>query len=124
MANIVVWNGEGNWTPPGEASVVQIPEGQVCVIGDHYSDGLFITADRSAPQIVETLEQIRARNEATRTQLLTNAGLEIDPLQDAVDLDMATAEEKRLLLLWKKYRVSIIRMEITGDQPVWPLPPT
>lgn len=46
----------------------------------------------------------------------------ITPLQDAVDLDMATDEEKENLLAWKKYRVLIMRVDTSS--PEWPTPPT
>lgn len=43
--------------------------------------------------------------------LLSEARLIIDPLQDAVDLAMATDDEKATLLKWKKYRVLLGRVD-------------
>ncbi|WP_340608936.1 tail fiber assembly protein, partial [Xenorhabdus bharatensis] len=46
------------------------------------------------------------------------------PLQDAVDLDMATKEEKAALLKWKKYRVLLNRVDCsTAPDIVWPEQP-
>lgn len=42
----------------------------------------------------------------------------IAPLQDAVDLDMATDEEKQQLTDWRKYRVLLSRID--DSKPVWP----
>ncbi|EOF5167250.1 tail fiber assembly protein, partial [Salmonella enterica] len=42
----------------------------------------------------------------------------IAPLQDAVDLDEATDEEKARLLAWRKYRVLVNRVDTSN--PVWP----
>lgn len=39
------------------------------------------------------------------------------PLQDAVDIDDATAADEELLKLWKKYRVALNRLP---DQPGYP----
>lgn len=56
--------------------------------------------------------------------LLSEARLIIDPLQDAVDLAMATEDEKATLLEWKKYRVLLMRID-TSKAPdiIWPLTP-
>ncbi|HAL7766072.1 TPA: tail fiber assembly protein, partial [Escherichia coli] len=45
----------------------------------------------------------------------------ISPLQDAVDLEIATEEEISLLTAWKKYRVLLNRVDIL--EPVWPVQP-
>ncbi|RXB07363.1 tail fiber assembly protein, partial [Escherichia coli] len=48
----------------------------------------------------------------------------IAPLQDAVDLDMATDDETKLLLVWKKYRVLLMRVDTsTAPDIEWPTPP-
>ncbi|ECI4313920.1 phage tail protein, partial [Salmonella enterica subsp. salamae] len=59
--------------------------------------------------------------EETKKQLLQLATDKIAPLQDAVDLDEATDEEKARLLAWKKYRVQVNRVDTTN--PVWPEQP-
>lgn len=54
-------------------------------------------------------------------QLLEKAGKAIAPLQDADDLGLATEEERALLLAWKKYRISINRIDVDqGDAITWP----
>ncbi|MCC3262021.1 tail fiber assembly protein, partial [Paenibacillus polymyxa] len=48
----------------------------------------------------------------------------IAPLQDAVDLDMATEEEKTMLADWKKYRVMLNRLDMTSAPEIdWPVAP-
>lgn len=62
--------------------------------------------------------------EGARTGLMQKATNIIAPLQDAVDLDMATDEEKAQLLAWKKYRVLLNRVDInTAPDINWPAPP-
>ena len=61
-----------------------------------------------------------------RDRRLAEAALRIAPLQDAVDLDNATAADVANLKLWKQYRVAVNRV---SDQPGfpetidWPTPP-
>ncbi|ECE9970992.1 tail fiber assembly protein, partial [Salmonella enterica subsp. enterica serovar Glostrup] len=59
--------------------------------------------------------------EETKKQLLQLATDKIAPLQDAVDLDEATDDEKARLLAWKKYRVQVNRVDTSN--PVWPEQP-
>lgn len=48
----------------------------------------------------------------------------IGPLQDAVDLGMATKEEEAQLIAWKTYRVELNRVDTsTAPDITWPEPP-
>jgi hypothetical protein len=49
--------------------------------------------------------------------LMSEAALKIAPLQDAVDLNIATEDEKQCLKVWKLYRVKLNRIE---QQPSFP----
>ena len=62
-------------------------------------------------------------NAAEKDRLLALATLRIAPLQDAVDLDDATAAEVVLLKKWKQYRVAVNRVDPTAENLKWPVPP-
>lgn len=64
-----------------------------------------------------------AANTYERDRLLSAATLAIAPLQDAVDLEDATAKEIALLKKWKQYRVAVNRTDLTVDPAVWPKAP-
>jgi len=68
-------------------------------------------------------EEVRATNTSTRDVLLAQAATAIAPLQDAVDLDMATDAEGALLKLWKQYRVAVNRVDLSQATPTWPEQP-
>lgn len=72
---------------------------------------------------VPTAEETLATNTATRDYLLGLAALAIAPLQDAVDLEMATVEEAASLKLWKQYRVAVSRIDLTLAAATWPVMP-
>ncbi|MBZ3684048.1 tail fiber assembly protein, partial [Providencia rettgeri] len=55
--------------------------------------------------IIITAEQLITIAEQKKKTLLVDAANAIAPLQDAVDLGMATDEEKAKLTAWKTYRV-------------------
>lgn len=61
---------------------------------------------------------------ATKAALIKSAAAKIDPLQDAVDLDMATDEEKSRYDAWRKYRVLLTRVDtLLAPDIDWPEPP-
>lgn len=75
------------------------------------------------PQLTPVQQvEIASWEKAARLEM---AGKAIAPLQDADDLGVATAEEKPLLLAWKKYRVLINRIDVAqGDAIAWPEVPS
>lgn len=73
---------------------------------------------------VYTPEELKEQAEAERARRLQIAGRNIAPLQDAQDLEIATEEEKAALLMWKRYRVLLNRVETTMAPNVeWPQAP-
>ncbi|EPY9286340.1 MULTISPECIES: tail fiber assembly protein [Enterobacteriaceae] len=81
------------------------------------ADGFPVLTDPPPP----TTEELIAKAERQKSALMAQANNSIAPLQDAVDLGMATDEESTALSEWKKYRVLLMRVDTT--KPVWPIPP-
>ncbi|MDP9893226.1 hypothetical protein J2W32_001469 [Variovorax boronicumulans] len=108
---------ERRFHPDFVATLVPIPAGQEVATGDTWSeaDGF----EPPPPPPAPTADHVKA----TRDALLAEATLRIAPLQDAADLDDATAAETALLKLWKQYRVALSRIEQQAGFPgavVWP----
>ncbi|WP_407223666.1 tail fiber assembly protein [Enterobacter roggenkampii] len=58
---------------------------------------------------------------ATKAAFMKSASEQIAPLQDAVDLDMATDDEKARLDAWRKYRVLLTRVDTSSAPAItWP----
>ncbi|HER1288810.1 TPA: tail fiber assembly protein [Salmonella enterica subsp. enterica serovar Elomrane] len=68
-------------------------------------------------EAAETAARLREA-EGTKSRLLQVASGKIAPLQDAVDLEIATDDEKVQLDEWKKYRVLVNRVDTSN--PDWP----
>lgn len=72
--------------------------------------------DEAAQQAAE----VAAAN-ATKSELIKSASEQIEPLQDAVVLDMATDDEIARFNEWRKYRVLLTRVDTsTAPAIVWP----
>lgn len=105
--------------PEFVAGLVEIPAGQEVVIGGTYEGGVF--GPVPPPPAVTAPEAL-----AQRDGLLAIATARIAPLQDAVDLDQATAAEIALLKKWKQYRVALNRIQDQAGFPAsvdWPIAP-
>ncbi|EJA5011301.1 tail fiber assembly protein [Salmonella enterica] len=71
-------------------------------------------------EVAEAAARLREA-EGTKNRLLQMASEKIAPLQDAVDLGIATDDEKARLDEWKKYRVRVNRVDTSN--PDWPEQP-
>lgn len=109
---------ERRFTPDVVSTLIDVTGLQVS-IGDVYANGTFSPYIPPAP----TAAEILARNTAIRNSLLELAAQRIAPLQDAVDLGIATADETAKLIAWKRYRVDVNRIDLTLLSPAWPAEP-
>ncbi|VEN40682.1 unnamed protein product [Callosobruchus maculatus] len=116
------YNNAGNW--PNDA--VEISDRWYNYLLDGQSTGKIITSNEyglpilSDPPMPSKDELIQVA-EVEKQRLLTGATIVIAPLQDAVDLGIATEKEISLLQEWKKYRVLINRIDSSTAPDIdWP----
>lgn len=100
------------------ASLMQAPSSGLTIVPG--PDGYPTTVEAPKPSD----EEIEANNIAVRDSLISAAALRIAPLQDAVDLGVATTEEESALLAWKRYRVDVNRVDLSVQAPQWPTVPS
>ncbi len=109
--------------PAGFVAVFNSDEASWHLVEDHRGktvydvasgDALFISELGSLPENVTWL----------KNSLMQVASEHIAPLQDAVDLEIATEKETLLLEAWKKYRVLLNRVDTsTAPDIEWPALP-
>ncbi|EMM9642004.1 tail fiber assembly protein [Providencia rettgeri] len=91
------------------------------------TDDLTLISEQEALAITNpppSKEQLIAEAEQQKQSLLAEANNSIAPLQDAVDLGMATDEEKAQLTAWKTYRVLLNRVDTSTAPDIdWPQKP-
>lgn len=91
-------------------------------------DGLVKITEKEADKLrmppPPTQEQLTELAEAKKQRLMSEATAVIAPLQDAVDLGMATPEEETALKEWKKYRILLSRVDTSTAPGIdWPIKP-
>ncbi|QOV63007.1 tail fiber assembly protein [Kosakonia pseudosacchari] len=75
------------------------------------------------PIWVEVPGQIVENNAGIIASLIADASVIISPLQDAVDMDIATEKDISRLKAWKLYRVQLFRTDTSVVDMVLPTPP-
>jgi hypothetical protein len=113
-------------TPADGLVVLPIPDAEQPAPAQGYAAidwSQVVTAEDKAQAAIE---QLRTTAMAEVAQRRAAADLAIAPLQDAVDLDDATPAEAEALIAWKRYRVSLNRLQDQPDYPTaidWPALP-
>ena len=93
------------------------PEGKMRIAGE---DGMPAWADFPPP----TQEELIQQAEYEKRKRSQEAARVIAPLQDAVDLGIATGDEVKRLNAWKEYRVQVNRIDTTTAPDIaWPPKP-
>jgi hypothetical protein len=96
-----------------EISPEALPE-DVSDLPYRYENGEFV-------KFVQPAIEVAAQQKST---LLSQAAAAIAPLQDAVDVDDATDEELASLKAWKKFRVTLNRLDLAAAPDIdWPAVP-
>ncbi|WP_140918373.1 tail fiber assembly protein [Limnobaculum xujianqingii] len=115
-----VWPDDCIFVPDSvydEFSASESPVGKVRSVGN---DGLPFWADIPAA----TKEELVAFAAAQKSVYLALSADKIAPLNDAIELDIATTEEVAQLKTWKKYRVLLTRVDTsTAPDIEWPEQP-
>ncbi|RVU74730.1 tail fiber assembly protein [Pantoea dispersa] len=92
-------------------------EGRVIAVGEN---GMPVAND--APPLTSAQQIEIAENQ--KSLLMAEATVAIAPLQDAVDLDEATDNERTQLTVWKKYRIVLNRVNTSMAPDItWPYKP-
>ena len=108
---------------PADAQIISNKWYQHLIAGQ--ASGRQITANQYGQPILITppVDYIGAAD-SEKTQRLAEATAKIAPLQDAVDLGIATDDEVAQLNAWKTYRVEVNRVDTsTAPDITWPVPP-
>lgn len=121
VINTILWDGEAEIDFGVGIKSIPIESGQIVSIGYTYKNGKFTPPPISDEQKEQNEKSALENNLSTKKSFMDEATLKINILQDAVDLDMATDDEKIQLTAWKKYRVLLNRIDAnTTEKVTWP----
>ena len=129
----VFYSAKDNGFYPDDIEFNNLPDDLIEISVDYWQELLNgqngkkeISSDKNGyPVLVDvapaTAEQLKVIASREKERLMALATVAIAPLQDAVELGIATEEEAAALTEWKKYRVMLMRVDTS--KPVWPTPP-
>lgn len=121
VLNTFMWDGEGEYQHDEDTEVIEYNDSNIAGPGYLYDGAAFsrppLTDEEQAVVDQQNAESVSAMKQT----LMDEASLKISILQDAVDLDMATDDEKTRLTAWKQYRVLLNRVDTSStSNVVWP----
>ena len=129
----VFYSAKDNGFYPDDIEFNNLPDDLIEISVDYWQELLNgqngkkeISSDKNGyPVLVDvapaTAEQLKVIASREKERLMALATVAIAPLQDAVELGIATEEEAAALTERKKYRVMLMRVDTS--KPVWPTPP-
>lgn len=121
-AIIAFYDSEDSPAPEG-AQAIEITDDQwqACLSSPLYKvAGGALVAPTTAQLVAQAAAFKVAEMGVTRDSLMAQAAQRIAPLQDALDLGVATDTESASLKAWKEYRVALNRLDLTADSVSWP----
>ncbi|WP_334470116.1 tail fiber assembly protein [Arsenophonus sp. PmNCSU2021_1] len=105
---------------PHELSIVDIEE----LPDDFNIDEKWVYINGEIERYQLTKKELIQQAEQSKYSLMNNTNMIIHPLQDAVDLNMSTENEKLQLGKWKKYRILLNRIDTSAAPDIeWPKKP-
>ncbi|WP_313383136.1 tail fiber assembly protein [Pantoea sp.] len=123
VINTFLWDGEGVYQHEEGTTLVEYDDSNIAGPGYLYDGKSFsrppLTDEEQAIIDKQNIESVSAMKQ----RLIDEATLNISILQDAVDMEMATDDEKASLSSWKKYRVLLNRVDVSGKNISWPSKP-
>lgn len=112
-----------NW--PDKEDLVEIDNDEYERYSSQPPRGHILAADLNGkPTWQEVPGQIEENNVGIIKSLMAVASAKIAPLQDAVDLDIATEDEIAALKEWKLYRIKLNRIDTTVTDLNLPVAPS
>ncbi|HID1000481.1 TPA: tail fiber assembly protein [Enterobacter roggenkampii] len=123
VINTFLWDGEGDLQHEEKTEVIEYDDNNIAGPGYIYDGKSFsrppLTDEEQAIIDKQNIESVSAMKQ----RLIDEATLNISILQDAIDMEMATDDEKASLSSWKKYRVLLNRVDASGKNISWPSMP-
>ncbi|HHA1387841.1 tail fiber assembly protein [Enterobacter kobei] len=120
VINVIVWDGEEEFTTSESGEEVVVCEPGVCCIGASYVDGVFTPP----PTPEKTHDELVTEANQQKTSLIDYAASVIDPLKDALDGGYIEEEDKAKLTAWQKYRYQLTKVDTsTAPDISWPVQP-
>lgn len=109
---------------PDEMVLIEIDDKQYEIYSGQPPRGYILSADENGnPMWEEVPGQIEENNIGIIESLMAVASAKIAPLQDAIDMDIATEKEAAQLKQWKMYRIELNRVDTTATDMILPTAP-
>ncbi len=120
VVNIVIWDGEAEWSPNSGQTAAEIKDGVEVDIGYSFIDGKFVAPVVPAPTHAEVVVEAKRR----KSQILLTINETTQLWQTQLALGIITDEDKATLTLWMKYAQEVQAIDTSAAPDItWPTEP-
>ncbi|MCW2454606.1 UNVERIFIED_ORG: hypothetical protein M2414_002345 [Rahnella aquatilis] len=121
VTNVILWNGESEWSPEEGQTVIEVKAGVEAGIGYSIVDGEFV-----APATVTlSKEELIVEADKQKQQILQSVNTTTQMWQTQLTLGIITNDDKEALTAWMKYAQSVNAVDTSASPNItWPSEPS
>lgn len=120
VTNIILWDGEAEWSPDEGQTVIEVKAGVEAGIGYSVVGDEFVAPATFTP----SKEELIAKADEQKQQILQSVNTTTQMWQTQLTLGIITDDDKVSLTAWMKYTQAVDAVDTTtAPEIVWPTTP-
>lgn len=121
VTNVILWNGEAEWSPEEGQTVIEVKAGVEAGIGYSIADGEFVAPATVTP----SKEELIVEADKQKQQILQSVNTTTQMWQTQLTLGIITNDDKEALTAWMKYAQSVNAVDTSASPNItWPSEPS
>lgn len=121
VTNVILWNGEAEWSPEEGQTVIEVKAGVEAGIGYSIVDGEFVAPATVTP----SKEELIVEADKQKQQILQSVNTTTQMWQTQLTLGIITNDDKEALTAWMKYAQSVNAVDTSASPNItWPSEPS
>ncbi|CAH0263148.1 hypothetical protein SRABI106_02865 [Rahnella aquatilis] len=121
VTNVILWNGEAEWSPEEGQTVIEVKAGVEAGIGYSIVDGEFVAPATVTP----SKEELIVKADKQKQQILQSVNTTTQMWQTQLTLGIITNDDKEALTAWMKYAQSVNAVDTSASPNItWPSEPS
>ena len=121
VTNVILWNGEAEWSPEEGQTVIEVKAGVEAGIGYSIVDGEFVAPETVTP----SKEELIVEADKQKQQILQSVNTTTQMWQTQLTLGIITNDDKEALTAWMKYAQSVNAVDTSASPNItWPSEPS
>lgn len=121
VTNIILWDGEAEWSPNDGQTVIEVKAGVEAGIGYSVVGDEFVAPATVTP----SKEELIAKTDEQKQQILQSVNMTTQMWQTQLTLGIITNDDKEALTAWMKYAQTVNAVDTSASPNItWPSEPS